>query len=227
VPLLIDGTIDGQPRKLLAQANRNGYYYLLDRTNGKALVVKKFAWSNSYKGVDSNNVLIPDPDKESQPGGTLVFPDSNGATNYPSPAFDPNTGLFYVNTTNVLSMFFAAHDATDPSGFGRGLEYFMNYGNSTLQALDYRTGEPKWTHKYNTTSWFSSTYPGMLATAGGVLFTGDPSGNFVAYDSKTGASLWHAPMGGPITNTPLTLMMDGKQYVMIAAKDALYAFYLQ
>jgi alcohol dehydrogenase (cytochrome c) len=227
VPVLIDGTFNGQLRKLLAQANRNGYYYLLDRTNGKALVVKRFAWSNSYKGVDANNVLIPDPDKESSPGGTLVFPDSSGATNYPSPAFDPDTGLFYVNTTDTGSFFYAPHDPTDPSGFGRGLEYRMDLGFSTLQALDYRTGEPRWTHKYPTTSWFSSTYPGMLATAGGVLFTGDPAGNFVAYDSKTGASLWHAPMGGPITNSPQTLMMDGKQYVLIAAKDTYYAFYLQ
>ena len=227
VPVLIDGTFNGQPRKLLAQANRNGYYYLLDRTSGKALVVKKFAWSNSYKGLDANNVLIPDPEKESSPGGTLVFPDSSGATNYPAPAFDPGTGLFYFNSSNVASFFYAARDPADPTGFGRGLEYRMNFGRSTLMALDYQTGEPKWTHKYNDTSWFSSTYPGMLATAGGVLFTGDPSWNFVAFDSKTGTSLWHAPMGGPITNTPISLMMDGKQYVMIAAKDTLYAFYLQ
>ena len=227
VPVLIDGNINGQPRKLLAQANRNGYYYLLDRTNGKALVVKKFAWSNSYKGVDSNNVLIADPEKESQPGGVLVFPDSSGATNYPAPAYDPETGLFYTNATDTGSFFFAPTDKTDPSGLGRGIEYRMDFGWSTLLALDYRTGEPKWTHKYPTTSWFSSTYPGMLATAGGVLFTGDPAGNFVAYDARTGASLWHAPMGGPITNTPQTLMMDGKQYVLIAAKDAYYAFYLQ
>jgi alcohol dehydrogenase (cytochrome c) len=135
--------------------------------------------------------------------------------------------LFYTNATDTGSFFFAPTDKTDPSGLGRGIEYRMDFGWSTLLALDYRTGEPKWTHKYPTTSWFSSTYPGMLATAGGVLFTGDPAGNFVAYDARTGVSLWHAPMGGPITNTPQTLTMDGKQYVLIAAKDAYYAFYLQ
>ena len=88
------------------------------------------------------------------------------------------------------------------------------------------TGETKWKHPWPGQGWVGGTYPGALTTAGGVLFTGDPSGNFIAFDEKTGKILWHAPTGG-ISNTPQTYMLDGHQYVLIAAGDALYAFYLQ
>jgi acido-empty-quinoprotein group A len=228
VPVLIDGTINGQPRKLLAQANRNGYYFLLDRTNGKSLVVKPFIQTaNGYKGLDASGVLVPDPAKEPSVGGTLVYPDSDGAANYPAPSFDPDTGLFYVNATNAASIFYVARDAADPTGFGRGSEYHTGLFDSSLLALDYRTGDVKWQHRYAENGFWSSTYPGMLSTAGGLLFTGDPSGNFVAYDARTGKSLWHAPVGATISNTPITFMLDGHQYVIVASKDSLYGFYLQ
>jgi alcohol dehydrogenase (cytochrome c) len=228
VPVLIDGTINGQPRKLLAQANRNGYYFLLDRTNGKSLVVKPFIpTANGYKGLDARGVLIPDPAKEPSVGGTLVYPDSDGAANYPAPSFDPDTGLFYFNATNAASIFYVMRDAADPSGFGRGSEHHTGLFDSSLLALDYRTGEVRWQHKYAETGFWSSTYPGMLSTAGGLLFTGDPSGNFVAWDARTGKSLWHVPVGATISNTPITFMLDGHQYVIVASKDSLYAFYLQ
>ncbi len=227
VPVLIDGTINGQPRKLLAQANRNGYYFLLDRTNGKELVAKPFALSNTYKGLDATGTLIPDPDKEPSPGGSLVFPDSDGAANYPAPSFSPDTALFYVNATNAASIFSAVKDDTDPTGFARGSEYHLGLFDSSLLALDYRTGAVKWSHHYPQTGFWSSTYPGILTTAGGVLFTGDPSGNFIAYDDRSGRILWHAPVGATVSNSPETFLMDGKQYVVVAARDGLYCFYLQ
>ena len=227
VPVLIDGTVGGQPRKLLALANRNGYYFLLDRTTGQSLTVRPFAASNSYD-VGENRQLIPNPAKEGSPGGTLVFPDSDGAANYPAPSFSPDTGLFYVNATDAASVFYLPADPTDPTGFGRGSEWHTGLFTSRLVALDYRTGQVKWEHKYPQVAGFwSSTHPGVLTTAGGVLFSGDPSGDFVAYDAATGKTLWHARLGASLTNTPSTWMLNGKQYVVIAAGESLFGFYLQ
>jgi alcohol dehydrogenase (cytochrome c) len=113
VTILIDGTVNGQPRKLLAQANRNGYFFLLDRATGKNLVVKPFAMSNSYLGPD-NGQLIPNRAKEGSPGGTLVFPTSDGAVNFPAQSFSPDTGLFYTNASDEGSIFYLAPDTTDP-----------------------------------------------------------------------------------------------------------------
>ncbi len=227
VPVLIDGTINGQPRKLLAQPNRNGYYYLLDRTNGKSLVVKPiYADVNGYKGLDANGVLIPDPAKEPSPDGTLVFPTSDGVTNYPAPSFSPETGLLYFNATNNASIFYAARDANDPTGFGRVQEHHTWFNESSMFAVDYRTGAVKWEHKFPGMGWIGGTYGGALSTSGGVLFSGDPAGNFIAYDAKTGKILWHAPTGG-ITNSPETFLLDGKQFVVAAGGDTLFAFYLQ
>jgi acido-empty-quinoprotein group A len=229
VPILVDGTIDGQPRKLLAQVNRNGYFFLLDRTNGKSVLVKRFVeTANAYnEGLDTTGQLVPNKDKEPSPGGTLVSPDSDGAANYPVPSFDPSTGLLYVNATYAFSVFYLTPDSSDPSGYGRGGEYHTGLFHSSLRALDYRTGEVKWEHKYQENGFWSSTYPGMLSTSGGLLFTGNPSRDFIAYDASTGKILWHADVGGKVTNGPETFMLDGHQYVLVSAAGSLYAFYLQ
>ncbi len=228
-PVLIDDVVDGKPRKLLATAQRNGYYFLLDRTTGKSLVVKQFlSLANGYKGVDANGVLIPDKEKEPSLGGVLVAPTSDGATNYPAPSYDPNTGLFYFNSTAAHSIFYLPPDPTQPTGFGRGIEYHGGLYASELQAVDYKTGSVKWKHEYPQIVGFpNSTFPGMLSTEGGLLFAGDPSGNFIAYDAKTGKSLWHAPLGSLVSNNPETFMMDGKQYIIIGSGENLFAFYLQ
>jgi acido-empty-quinoprotein group A len=226
VPILIDGTIDGQPRKLLAQTNRNGYFFLLDRTNGKPLVIKPFAMSNAYLG-QKDGVLVPNPGKEGSPGGTLVFPTSDGAVNFPAQAFSPATGLLYVNATDAGSIFYLSPDPSDPTGLGRGQEWHGGFFESRLMALDYRTGEPKWRHTYAQQGWGSSQQPGVLATGGGLVFSADPSGNFIAFDAATGKILWHAQLGAQLTNSPQTYMLDGRQYVVVAAADTLWAFYLQ
>jgi acido-empty-quinoprotein group A len=228
-PVLIDDVVDGKPRKLLATTQRNGYYFLLDRTTGKSLLVKPFLDTvNGYKGVDANGVLIPDKDNEPSQGGVLISPDSDGATNYPAPSFDHNTGLFYFNATKSFSIFYSLPDASDPTGFTRGMEYHNGLFDSELQAIDYKTGIVKWRHPYHEIIGFpGATYPGMLSTDSGLLFTGDPSGDFIAYDAKTGKSLWHALLGSTVSNTPETFMMDGKQYVVVGSGENLFAFYLQ
>jgi acido-empty-quinoprotein group A len=228
-PVLIDGTIDGRPRKLVALAQRNGYYFLLDRTNGKSLLIKKFVTTaNAYVGTDANGVLIPSKEKEPSPGGSLVSPTSDGATNYPSPSFDPLTGLFYTNATTDFSIFYLPPDANAPSGYGRGGEWHTGEFRTALKAIDYKTGEVKWEHNYDQDGFAGGTYPGALTTAGGVLFTGDPSGNFIAFDAATGKILWHCPLGNAMqSNTPETFMLDGHQYVLVGGGDTLFAFYLQ
>ncbi len=220
VPVLFDATLHGQPRKLLAQANRNGYYFLLDRTTGENLLTKSFIPSaNGYKGVDQHGVLLPDQAKEPQPGGTLISPSSDGAANYPAPSFDPETGLFYVNATQSYSIYYA--------NAGGSMEYHTGLFHSALLALDYQTGEVRWRHDYPGTGFWSSTYPGILTTAGKLLFTGDPAGNFVARNPVNGASLWHSGLGVQITNSPETYLLGQTQYVLIAAADTLFAFSLQ
>jgi glucose dehydrogenase len=229
VPVLLDGVIDGHSRKLLAQANRNGYFFVLDRTNGKSLVVKRFIeMANSYEEkLDDRGELIPIKEKEPTPGGSLVSPDSDGAANYPPPSFDPETGLFYVNATCAYSLFVLSPDPSDSSGFGRGGEYHTGLFDSSLRALDYRTGAVRWEHKYVETGFWSSTYPGMLSTAGGLLFTGNPTRDFIAFDARTGKILWHADLGALVSNGPETYMLDGHQYIVVSAGGNLYAFYLQ
>ena len=226
VTILVDGTIGGKPRKLLAQANRNGWYFLLDRTNGQPIVVKPFAMTNAYHGVD-NGVLVPNAAKEGSPGGTLVFPTSDGAVNFPAQSYSPDTGLFYTNATDAGSIFYLSPDPSDPTGLGRGQEWHGGTYQSRLLAIDYRTGDVKWQHKYPLNGWGSSQQPGVLSTGGGLVFTGDPSGDFIAFDARSGKILWHAPLGSQITNGPQTWMLDGRQYVTVAAGDTLWAFYLQ
>lgn len=228
VPVLIDGTIDGRPRKLVAMANRNGYYFLLDRTDGKPLVERPFIdTANGYVGANGKGTLIPNPSSEPSPGGSLVSPDSDGAVNYPAPTFDPETNLFYINATKSFSIFYLPRDKNDPSGYGRGFEWHTGLFSSSLLALDYKTGKVMWKHGYQGTGFWSSTYPGMLSTAGGILFTGDPAGDFIAFNARSGQILWHCEIGGTQSNTPETYMLDRHQYVVVAANDMLYAFYLQ
>jgi acido-empty-quinoprotein group A len=220
VPVLFNGAIEGKNRKLLAMASRNGFFYVLDRKSGEALVVKPFISSaNGYRGLDRKNVLIPDEAKEPQPGGTLVSPSSDGAANYPAPSFDPETGLFYANTTQSFSIYYANDTASQ--------EWHTGLFHSALLALDFRNGAPKWRHDYSGTGFWSSTYPGVLTTAGKLLFSGSPTGDFVARDPMTGDDLWHSGLGTQVTNTPITYSLGGRQYVTVAADDQLFSFSLQ
>ncbi len=115
-------------------------------------------------------------------------------------------------------------------GWGGAFEHHTGVFDSALRALDYRTGEVKWEHRYPGLGFWSSTYPGMLSTAGKLLFTGDPVGNFIAYDPAAGPGggkvLWHTNLGGIVCNSPITYMLDGRQYVVVASGDTLYAFSL-
>jgi alcohol dehydrogenase (cytochrome c) len=220
-PVLIDGTIEGKPRKLIAQAARNGYFFVLDRATGKNVVTSTFAKTNWAKGVDSKGQPIPDPAKYPQNDGALVSPNQAGAANWPPPSFSPDTGLFYVNASNAYSVYYIYDDEPKPEGWGgndRG-----GWSEGVLQAIDYKTGKIRWSH-----NWEGAGGPrsGVLSTAGNLVFAADPQNNFVALNATTGAALWHSNLGGGMSNAPISYELDGRQFVVVGSGDLVFAFVL-
>ena len=227
-PILIDGVIDGKPRKLIAQANRNGHFFLLDRTNGKHILTAPIIDSmNWVKRINEKGQPEGDPAKESSVPGTLVSPTTDGATNWPPPSFSPDTGLYYVGTTRGFSIFYLTDTDPRPQGWGAAERHVGNLGTE-LKAIDYKTGQIVWSRPLAVSAWGSGGGAmGLLSTAGNLLFGNDGAGNFVAYEAATGKPLWHAGLGNNTTNGPQTYLLDGRQYVVVGAGDQLFAFTLQ
>jgi alcohol dehydrogenase (cytochrome c) len=217
-PVLIDGEINGQKRKLIAQASRNGYFFVLDRANGKNVVTSEFVKTNWSKGVAPDGSPIPNPAKEPQIDGALVTPNQAGAANWPPPSFSPQTGLFYINASRGFSVYYIYDDTQKPEGWGgndRG-----GWAESMLQAIDYKTGKVRWSHRWDG----AGIRSGVLSTAGNLVFAGDPSNNLVALNATTGRPLWHANLGRALSNGPVTYELDGTQYLVVAAGDTLFGF---
>ena len=216
-PILFDAEFAGKPRKLLAQASRNGYFFVLDRATGEHLSTTPFIKSNWSLGLNGKGQPIPNPKKEPSRNGTLVSPSSNGASNWFAPAFNPATGLFYVVASQSYSVFYLTAEGK-AEGFA-GRDDFLNYPG-VIEAIDYRTGEIRWKHD------IGAMGPGLLTTAGNLLFTGDSSGHVVGLDAATGTTLWHTTVGANQANGAITYQLDGKQYVLVGAGDTLVAFTL-
>jgi alcohol dehydrogenase (cytochrome c) len=215
--VVFDGTIGGQPRKLVAQAARNGHFFVLDRTNGRAIVSAEFVRTNWSLGYDAKGQPVPDPAKMPQIDGVLVSPNQNGAVNWQSPTFSPQTGLFYVNASRAYSVYYLYDPSDNPAGWGgtdRG-----GWSESMLQAIDYQTGKVRWSH-----TWKSGAPSGLLSTAGNLIFTAG-SGGLEALDATTGEPLWHSRIG-TITNAPITYELDGLQYVVAASGNTVFSFVL-
>ncbi len=221
--MLFDGLFNGQPRKMLAQAARNGIFTLLDRTNGQSLVTKGFVGVNWMKGIDAKGQPIPDPAKEPKVDGSLVNTPGGGGTNWAPPSFDPETGFFYVNAKQGYSVTYLTDDDPEPQGYGGGGGGGM--AEPITEAIDYKTGNIAWKHVYPSGN-FGNAFPGILTTAGKLLFTGDPSGNLVASDPANGKPLWHLRVNSMVSNGPATFLLDGKQYLIVGAGDTLWAFKL-
>ena len=224
-PVLVDGEFNGRPRKLVLTASRNGYYFTLDRLTGERLVTGKFSNTvNWAKGINQKGQPVRNPDKDFHIGGALVSPNNGGATNWPPPAFSPQTGLFYVPAHEAYAMYYLTE--TDPRGaMGLGGKEEVGVGSmgSYLTAIDYKTGKIAWRHRYPGTGGGGAV--GLLTTAGRLLFGGDAGGNIVAYDPANGKPLWHSHIG-QVSNAPQTYMLDGHQYLLVATGDTLYAFTL-
>jgi alcohol dehydrogenase (cytochrome c) len=226
-PVLIDAEYRGNMRKLVLTASRNGYYFTLDRTTGEHLVSSKFSDTVNWAEPELNRAGQPVriPAKDYHIAGALVSSANGGATNWPPPAFSPDTGLLYVPTAETYAMYYLTE--TDPRGaMGLGGKEEINLGASSsfMTAIDYKTGRVVWKHKYRSSTSRGGA-SGVLTTAGRLLFGGDVSGNLLAFDPANGKILWHSAIG-QVTNAPQTYMVDGRQYLLAAAGDTLYAFAL-
>ena len=219
VPIMIDSG----SKHLIAQANRNGFFYVLDRTTGKLLSASsygKITWSNSK---DTEGRPVPNNESSPTPTGRTVCPGALGTTNWMSPSFDPQTGLFYVSAREQCDIFSTAPQPYEAGHAYYGSAYFPSdeaepYWGA-VRAIDPENGQMKWEFRHP-----SPTWSGVLSTAGGLLFTGDAEGNFIALNAATGKPLWHFQMGGAVYASPMAFAVDGKEYVAIAAGSSLYAF---
>jgi alcohol dehydrogenase (cytochrome c) len=218
VPVLVDATFAGAPRKLLLQASRNGYFFVLDRTNGKNLLTKPFATVNWASGIDKDGRPTPSAAKEPARDGRLVAPNESGATNFRSPSFDPRTGLLVVSAQDGYGVYFFK---PEHGAFGwAGADYTV-FGKSAIRAIDYRTGDVRWNHEIGD----GAGTAGVLTTESGLTFTGDIAGNVLALRTSDGATLWHSTTGR-MGNSPITYELDGRQYVLVGAGGSLFAWTL-
>jgi alcohol dehydrogenase (cytochrome c) len=218
-PVIVDAAFHGNRRKLLLQASRNGYYFVLDRRSGKPLLSVPYAEINWSNGVNAKGEPIAKEEKDPSAAGTLVEPDALGVTNWMSPSFSPLTGLLYVDARRSFSMYYNLSTGK-PEGFaGRDLSA---WSESSLKAVDYQTGKTRWEHPLGR----YEDWAGVLSTAGGLVFTADTFGNMLALDASTGKTLWHAYGGGAAQNGPMTYELDGRQYVLIGSRGVLYAWSL-
>jgi alcohol dehydrogenase (cytochrome c) len=218
-PVLVNAEFHGQPRKMLMQTSRNGYFFVLDRATGQSLLTAPFGPVNWATGVDPRGEPIPNPAKEPAPDGRLVAPDEGGLTNYRSPSFDPGTGLFVVDAHPSYSLYFAK--AADGTYGWAGADYGL-WGEGVIEAIDYQTGQIRWRHPVGR----GGSSAGVLTTDSGLVFTGDGEGNALALDAATGKTLWHAGTGSPMQSSPITYELDGRQYVMTGSGGVLFAWKL-
>ena len=227
-PVLVDGGFrGGGPRKMVLTASRNGYYFTLDRRTGEHMVTSTFSDTvNWAKSLNAKGQPVRDPAKDHHVGGSLVSSANGGATNWPPTAYNPDTGLLYVPTEETYAMYYLTE--TDPRGamgLGGKDEVSVAAMGHYISAIDYQTGGTVWKHKFRTAGNPRGGAPGLLTTAGKLLFGGDLSGNFIAFDPANGKPLWHTRIG-EVTNAPETYMVDGRQQILVAAGDTLYSFAL-
>ena len=228
IPVLVDAPFQGKMRKLLVQADRNGYYYVLDRTNGKFLHGAPFVASvNWAKGFTPEGRPILAPGVEPTLKGTRICPSTSGATNWMSPAYNPDTGLYYVAALEGCGINTKSQEKFRPGGFPF---YATGYVESPteprqlyIRALDLTTGGLAWEFKQIGSTEYGA---GLLSTAGGLIFAGCDQGIFAALDAKTGRPLWHFNAGQAITASPITYSFKGRQYVAVEAGSNVLAFSL-
>jgi alcohol dehydrogenase (cytochrome c) len=242
IAVLADLDWRGTPTKAMLWANRNGFFYVLDRTNGRFLLGTPFVKVNWASGLDARGRPIPTP----QPAGEPTWPGNQGGTNWYSPSFSPRTGLLYVSAWEGYASIFRKEPAqyvpgrnfagggatpvTPVSGapgvrIGRTTpinNWTDAVGYGTVIAIDPQTGQRRWTFPQ-----FDVTDSGILTTASDLLFTGGREGYFYALDARTGDELWKASLGGQIVNGPITYAIDGAQYVSAISGNSLVTFRLR
>ena len=220
IPVLVDLEWEGRDRKLVVMANRNAFYYVLDRVTGEYLHGQEYSKQTWAEGLDENGRPIVLPDTEPTAEGNLVWPSLQGATNWFSPSYSPLTETLYVPTRHMGAIYYKAAAEYEP---GRP---YMGGGEQALagddawgyvKALDVYTGDLKWEYRLLTPPW-----NGLMATGGGLVFGASNEGNFFALDAETGASLWDFQAGAPARSNPMSFELDGRQRVVMHAGNAVY-----
>jgi alcohol dehydrogenase (cytochrome c) len=242
VPVLADIQWQGKPRKAMLWANRNGFFYVLDRTTGKFLIGKPFVKVNWMSGFDANGRPIQTP----QGPGMPTYPGNQGGTNWFSPSYSPRTGLFYLSAWVDYASIYRRQEVQYQSGRtfagafpttltpvpgspapGIGRRSPINNWTDAVAhgatiAIDPKTGAEKWRF-----SQFDVSESGNLTTGSDLLFTGGREGYFYALDARTGAQLWRFTAGGQIVNGPMTYQVDGKQYLTVISGNTMITFGLR
>jgi alcohol dehydrogenase (cytochrome c) len=230
IPVLADVALNGSPGKVMMLANRNGVFYMLDRTNGRFLSATSFIKTNWLTGFDEKGRPTRVPGILPTAEGTLVYPGNQGGTNWYNPSFSPATGLFYIpaweNSSSVYRKGEAPPEFRDGQGFtgtspGRGQTTDEVF--SSIIAMDPKTMQRKWTFRMSA----PSIEGGVLTTASNVLFAGGRDGQFVALDARDGKLLWETNLGPSVSAGPMTYMVNGKQYVSVQCGTSLYTFALK
>jgi len=225
-PVLVDVEENGRPRRLVVQANRNGFLYVLDRTDGKFLhassFVEKLNWAKSVESSGRPLLTGRIPTAE----GSYICPGINGATNWFSPSYSPDTGLFYVMALESCHLFFAK-----PQPFVKGETYYATgtklppneHSQKILLALSLSDGKPAWRYPQIGQG---DSWGGTLTTAGGLVFFCDDAGSVEAVNAATGDSLWHFNTGQGFHASPMSFAVDGVQYVAVSADSEVFSFSL-
>jgi alcohol dehydrogenase (cytochrome c) len=225
VPVLAELPVAGQVRKVVMQANRNGFFYVLDRATGKFIFAKPYVYTDWAKevGGDGRPVLVPGHDPTE--AGTSTCPDWYGGTNFMAPSFDKRTNMFFVTVRETCARFIRRETPSSVTvgdrTMGGQVAPLPDRRWGALRAIDATTGDQKWEVKYEAPGW-----AGVVATAGGMVFSADHQGTFLAVDSKTGKLLYSYPAGGASYAPATTYMAGGKQYVVLPTGSTMTAFAL-
>jgi len=230
--VLVDRPWRGQMRKLMMHADRNGHFYVLDRTNGEFLSGTPFIYQNWNAGFDAKGRPQQIPGSNSSPEGSfLVYPTAGGATNWQSPSYSPLTGWFYLEYSEAGQVYTSEPQAIEPGRLylGRAAARVVPERgadqpapNAGIKAIDPDTGKTMWDFKI----FQGSNSNGVLATGGNLLFASTRDGYLSAFDAKTGEHLWHFHTGGAHAASPMSYAVDDRQYVALSAGSVLFAFAL-
>jgi alcohol dehydrogenase (cytochrome c) len=234
-PVLVDTTFLGQPRKVLAWPNRNGFFYLIDRTNGKFLSAKAFVkqtWNDGFD-FEKNGRPIVRPGTEPTPeGNDTVWPGIDGGSNWMAHSYSPLTRLLYVfarEERRVYTKNEVRHPTTEPDADGPSPQQRFNRGRGPrfapeeswgkAIAIEPSTGDIKWEHRVVTPPW-----GGLMSTAGNVVFGGTMEGVIFALDATSGERLWTFASNGAVYGSAISYLAEGKQFVSIPAGDIILTF---
>jgi len=223
-PVLLDLPWKGEPRKLVVQANRNAFFYVLDRLSGALLLGVPFAKQTWAAGIDPKGRPITIPNLDPTPTGTVVCPQCIGATNWMAPSYNPITGLFYLSVMEGCDRYFS-----EPPVYKEGSLYWATFfqgeplaGNhGRVAALDPTTGTTRWSFPLYSASW-----SGTLTTSGGLVFAGDADGYLMALEARTGKLLWRVNTGAQLMTSPITYQVDHRQYLTMPAGATVFTFAL-